>query len=142
MEVWQQHSNEKNAALGKPAALEHYLNNQRTNAYATGCEEVGKAMKVPVVNIWEAMTEQKGWESMLSDGLHLNASGNEFLFKKLSRVIAGSYPHLLPAALPLDAPLWAQIDENDLEASFKGGTKLTTVTTESTSGGSSSSTPG
>ena len=51
------------------------------------------------------------WLELLSDGLHLSSSGNALLAAVLLDTIATSAPHVSPAALPLDFPLWQNIEQ-------------------------------
>ena len=76
---------------------------------------------MPVVDSWSALHSkaQGNLEGLFWDGLHLSARGNTLLYEALMGVIQSSLPGLAPDALPLDAPLWRDIDPKNYESSFR-----------------------
>ena len=70
---------ERNRARAKPVLLDR--TNDNTKKYADAVVQVGTRLSVPVVDLFHlALPNPK---SILSDGLHLNAPGNELLYKIL-----------------------------------------------------------
>jgi len=53
------------------------------------------------------------WPAALSDGLHLSRSGGEVICAGLLAHIAEHHPSAHPDALPLDAPLWRDMNPAD-----------------------------
>lgn len=53
-----------------------------TAEYAEAVRQVGKALKVPVVDLFHEVLAVPGWQTqvMLPDGLHLNPAGQQLLF--------------------------------------------------------------
>ncbi|KAJ1724929.1 isoamyl acetate-hydrolyzing esterase [Coemansia erecta] len=80
-----------------------------TRGYAEAVVRVARARNVLCVDLWRATEERvaeapDGYASVLADGLHLNAAGNDLLFALLRAAIARRLPHLDPAAMPLELP--------------------------------------
>ncbi|WZN65066.1 GDSL esterase/lipase [Chloropicon roscoffensis] len=94
---------------------------EQSRAYAAACKEVAAEKGLPVVDSWSALHSkaQGDLEGLFWDGLHLSARGNTLLFEALMGVILGKLPGLAPDALPLDAPLWRDIDPKNYESSFR-----------------------
>eukprot|EP00899_Mesostigma_viride_P008208 jgi/Mesvir1/17389/Mv08688-RA.1 len=93
--------------------------NPVTGTYADACREVAAQLGCPVVDLWTAMQAQPDWPFFLSDGLHLTERGNAFVFQQLVEAIKGADAARLPAALPYDFPLNADIDHEDSAAFFR-----------------------
>jgi len=94
---------------------------EQSQRYAAACKEVAAEKGLPVVDSWSALHSkaQGDLEGLFWDGLHLSARGNTLLFEALMGVIQSSLPGLAPDALPLDAPLWRDIDPKNYESSFR-----------------------
>ncbi|EQC40972.1 hypothetical protein SDRG_02034 [Saprolegnia diclina VS20] len=73
--------------------------NARAGAYASLCMEVAGRLHFPVVDLWTLLQGKQ--KEVLSDGLHLNVLGNEFVHNQIMAAIASSYPELTPSALPV-----------------------------------------
>jgi lysophospholipase L1-like esterase len=70
---------ERNRARGKPVLLDR--TNENTEKYANAVIELGTITRIPVVDFFHlALPNPK---AVLSDGLHLNAPGNDLLFKSM-----------------------------------------------------------
>jgi lysophospholipase L1-like esterase len=86
-----------------------------------------EGLDVECLDIWTAFMRKCGWQagcgsmigaadveqdpvaglpSLLSDGLHFNAGGNEMLFEELMGLIKREWPELMPDALPFVLPVW------------------------------------
>ena len=91
-----------------------------SEAYAQASLEVASASGAIGIDLWTAFTSKEGWERFLSDGLHMAPEGNALIFDELMRSIASKAPDVAPdgAGMPLDAPLWDEIDPDDPEADF------------------------
>ncbi|PPQ99930.1 hypothetical protein CVT24_009565 [Panaeolus cyanescens] len=88
-----------------------------TREYAEAVKRVGRETGVATVDIWSEIWEAAGEdEASLSqffpDGLHLNASGYEILYKALIKTIGDVYPEVHPDNLGFVFPPWADIDWN------------------------------
>lgn len=95
--------------------------NDNTAKYAEACRAVAAKLGVPVVDPFTTMQAARPdgtWTEFLSDGLHLSASGQEFLFTELMAVIADKLPHLQREALPKLFPEWDAVDPADSKASI------------------------
>eukprot|EP00588_Corethron_pennatum_P020935 CAMPEP_0194327738 /NCGR_PEP_ID=MMETSP0171-20130528/42265_1 /TAXON_ID=218684 /ORGANISM="Corethron pennatum, Strain L29A3" /LENGTH=287 /DNA_ID=CAMNT_0039087779 /DNA_START=105 /DNA_END=964 /DNA_ORIENTATION=+ len=65
--------------------------------YSKACGEVASEMKLPFFDVWKEMQEaspEPKWHEYLSDGLHLSRSGNEFVGKRLEKIIAEKVPEI------------------------------------------------
>ncbi|XP_051124990.1 GDSL esterase/lipase At5g45920 [Andrographis paniculata] len=86
--------------------------NEAAGIYAKQCLAVAAECGVAAINLWEKMQESPGWEkAFLSDGLHLTAKGNEFVFEKVVEQLREE--QVSPQTLPVDLPLFPDIDRND-----------------------------
>jgi len=98
-----------------------------TKKYADACVEVGREMKVPVLDLWSVLMTRAGWKQgdsalpgskaepknavlaeMLSDGLHFNPEGYRVLFQALMNTIETNWPKDSPQAIPYRFPLWTE----------------------------------
>ncbi|OJD11817.1 hypothetical protein AJ78_07485 [Emergomyces pasteurianus Ep9510] len=96
----------------------------QTKLYADACRQVGKALNVPVADIWTAFMTAAGWspgmplagsrdepvneklQALLSDGLHFNPAGYKVMYDEVTRAIWTYYPHLAPENVPVHFPPW------------------------------------
>ncbi|PGH29672.1 hypothetical protein GX50_07582 [[Emmonsia] crescens] len=96
----------------------------QTKLYADACRKVGKALNVPVADVWTAFMTAAGWsagqplagsrdgpvneklEALLSDGLHFNPAGYKIMYDEVMRAIRTHYPHLAPEDVPIHFPPW------------------------------------
>ncbi|OAX78346.1 hypothetical protein ACJ72_07349, partial [Emergomyces africanus] len=96
----------------------------QTKLYADACREVGKALNVPVADVWTAFMTAAGWspdmplagsrdvpvneklQALLSDGLHFNPAGYKVMYHEVTRAIRTYYPHLSPENVPIHFPPW------------------------------------
>lgn len=85
--------------------------NKPTKDYAKVCIDVAVETGTLAVDLYTSMMNQKHWEEMLRDGLHLSMLGSEFLFELLKPSIAR-----LTSDLPLQLPYWADVDNNNPHA--------------------------
>ncbi|CAH8874327.1 unnamed protein product [Trichobilharzia szidati] len=83
--------------------------------YAIACEEVSKLNQVNHINLFEAMINQKDWESFLSDGLHFSRKGSEFLANILQAFFADKL-----SGLKWWFPDWKTINPITPEMSING----------------------
>mmetsp|Transcript_24252 Transcript_24252/g.36377 ORF Transcript_24252/g.36377 Transcript_24252/m.36377 type:complete len:264 (-) Transcript_24252:56-847(-) len=83
----------KESASGK---LERTL--ELSKQYASACESVGKEVKLPVINLWKSMMEEKDIKPFFWDGLHLTAKGNEFVYNMIIKTIAKEFPDIAVTA--------------------------------------------
>jgi len=73
--------------------------------YANCVKEVARELGLPFLDLWTTMQftpsgESRDWEDFLSDGLHLSASGNEFLGDSLIAMIDRLLPDLSVTPCP------------------------------------------
>ncbi len=81
---------------------------ENARLYAAVCDEVGKEMGIPVVNLCELMTKVDGWTKFLnSDGLHLSEAGQKFVLEK---VIENIPKGARSEDIPVDFPFGRDID--------------------------------
>ncbi|EQC38191.1 hypothetical protein SDRG_04620 [Saprolegnia diclina VS20] len=86
-------------------------NNATAGKYAAACVRAAAALGVVAIDLWTTMQSER--ESYLSDGLHLNAKGNRFVYAALTATIAAQLPALQPTAIPLFYPEWTALVEKD-----------------------------
>ncbi|KAF9939613.1 hypothetical protein BGZ67_009193 [Mortierella alpina] len=92
--------------------------NSVTKEYAQACVEVGKALNIPVVDLWSEihcqvegtceLHESDQLQDYFMDGLHLKRMGNEVLYKSVMDAVARHYPHLHPTCWPSVFPGYAE----------------------------------
>ncbi|GAY34690.1 hypothetical protein CUMW_012770, partial [Citrus unshiu] len=115
--------------IDEEARLKHpYVENptglpERTNeaagAYAKACIEVAGECGLPVVDLWTKMQQLADWKTAyLSDGLHLNETGNRVVFEEV--VMKLKTEGLSLENLPVDLPMISEIDPNDPLKAFEG----------------------
>lgn len=67
-------------------------------------------LQLPCLNLHQAMQLEPDWQtSLLCDGLHLSALGNQFVFEAVRAQLAASFPDVHPTKLPLHLPAWDQL---------------------------------
>ncbi|KAJ8616441.1 hypothetical protein MRB53_035813 [Persea americana] len=92
--------------------------NEFAGSYAKACISVAGECGIPVVDLWSKMQQFPGWEkAFLSDGLHLTPSGNRIVFEEV--VAALTKEGISVDTLPVDLPLFSQIDSSDPQKSFR-----------------------
>ncbi|KAJ2661512.1 isoamyl acetate-hydrolyzing esterase [Coemansia sp. RSA 1200] len=82
-------------------------NSQTTHLYADAVRAIAREQQVPCVDLWPAM--EKTPEDFLWDGLHLNARGNDILFKLVMQTVRDSFPELDPESIPFVVPHHEQL---------------------------------
>ncbi|KAG5304213.1 GDSL Lipase/Acylhydrolase [Histoplasma capsulatum G186AR] len=108
----------------EPASVAVMRKASQTKKYADACRQVGKALNVPVADIWTAFMTAAGWvegqplpgsrdvpankklQALLSDGLHFNPAGYQVMYDEVTRAIRTHYPHLTPGNVPIHFPPW------------------------------------
>jgi lysophospholipase L1-like esterase len=90
--------------------------NQRTGSYAEAVRELGREMRLSVVDTYIGMAGlQEGREgedmrgSYLSDGLHLNTKGNQRMLELVVNTIGSDLPAWMPENLPNDVFPWSAL---------------------------------
>ncbi|KAH9748970.1 GDSL esterase/lipase [Citrus sinensis] len=93
--------------------------NEAAGAYAKACIEVAGECGLPVVDLWTKMQQLADWKTAyLSDGLHLNETGNRVVFEEV--VMKLKTEGLSLENLPVDLPMISEIDPNDPLKAFEG----------------------
>lgn len=81
---------------------------RRLQHYAAVVEEISRRTNCVFLDLYQEMASHEGgFNSLLSDGLHLNEEGNRVVFKALQRRIQEKYPHI--TELTMDQPDWKQL---------------------------------
>ncbi|PVU96011.1 hypothetical protein BB559_002529 [Furculomyces boomerangus] len=99
-----------------------------TKKYVDATLEIGKALGVPVVNVFDGIkkeikiskskllseksttdTRWLGYNEFFLDGLHLNSKGNDILAKLLFESIDKNFPELQPKKMELFIPSAAEV---------------------------------
>jgi lysophospholipase L1-like esterase len=108
------------------AAFKESETSDRTNArareYGNKVKQVAAAHDCHVVDSWEVLsgsTNESEFGKYLSDGLHLNESGNRLVYQAFMELLQEKYPHLAPmedgegkwgkAGIPLEEKLWQEL---------------------------------
>ncbi|KAF3946100.1 hypothetical protein CMV_027596 [Castanea mollissima] len=107
---------DENGRLRNPYSENPVTQPERTNeaagAYAKACIAVAEECGIPVLDLWTKMQQFPDWENAyLRDGLHLTPSGNRLVFEEL--VVKLRDEGLSPENLPVDLPLFTEIDVDD-----------------------------
>ncbi|XP_065180169.1 isoamyl acetate-hydrolyzing esterase 1 homolog [Sycon ciliatum] len=90
----------------KSLGREMNLSNDNTRLYSEALSKLAAEIGVArFVELHSAVQRVDDWQNLLSDGLHLSPSGNEFVAEKIAQALVG----VLPAAQPA-YPLWDAID--------------------------------
>ena len=99
-----------------------------TAQYAAAVRALADEWHIPCLDMWP-LTAPSNWQRLFSDGLHLSPAGNRVLYDELMRLVRDSYGELdvrvvgeeaeeEAVRLDLDAPLFHDIDYNDIAGSF------------------------
>ena len=81
----------------KDASRQGDRDNTVTGQYANAAKSVAAELGCGAVDLWASMQEarpESGWHAFLSDGLHLTAAGNQFVFEKLVETIDATHADL------------------------------------------------
>ena len=81
--------------------------NERAKLFAEASVRAANRAKVPVIDLWTGMQlamPNGAWKKALTDGLHLDAAGNDYLFRSLVALLDAN-PALHVDAIAPDAPL-------------------------------------
>ena len=115
--AWKQHCDDKYGDVSKESTRRNSL----AQAYGEAVKEVaGMDMNCAVVDTWELLegeTPERG--QYLSDGLHLNETGNRKVYQGIMATITKHYPKLLPmqdgdgkhgaSGIPVEEKLWSEL---------------------------------
>ncbi|PIA57936.1 hypothetical protein AQUCO_00500096v1 [Aquilegia coerulea] len=94
--------------------------NEAAGAYANECIAVAAECGVSVVDLWSRMQQFPNWKiSFLRDGLHLTANGNKIVFEEVVEKLKKEGLSL--ETLPVDLPLFSDIDPHDPLKAFRNG---------------------
>ncbi|KAJ2712016.1 isoamyl acetate-hydrolyzing esterase [Coemansia spiralis] len=112
-------------ATGRRTELDR--DNAGAKAYAEAVCETASQLQVPCVDLWTAMeaaiaakqaqgalSDLGGYDEFLWDGLHLNANGNDLLYRLVIGAIKANYPDMGLDTMPFVVPdfrLFADTDE-------------------------------
>ncbi|KAJ4703608.1 GDSL esterase/lipase family [Melia azedarach] len=92
--------------------------NEAAGAYAKACTEVSRELGLPVIDLWTKMQQLPDWKkAYLSDGLHLNQTGNRVVFEEV--VMKLNEKGLSLEKLPVDLPLISEIEPNNPLKAFE-----------------------
>ena len=113
--------------------LERTLDN--TAMYAQACRSVAEDMKLPCLNLFDAMQQESNWQRFFYDGLHFSPDGHIFVAEALLQVIADQLPEWKVeadtltgqwansgskcAGLPSGGPYHDEIDHKDPQKAFE-----------------------
>ncbi|KAH3900258.1 related to Isoamyl acetate-hydrolyzing esterase [Saccharomycodes ludwigii] len=117
-----------NAELWDPSKKEevdsgYVRTNENFAKYAQACEEVGRELDVPVINLntefikYAKENLNDDWTPMLCDGLHFSGHGYKCLYDVLLECIKNNYSEYHPDNLKYKLPNWRSIkdDASNLE---------------------------
>ncbi|KAL1918713.1 uncharacterized protein VTP21DRAFT_2735 [Calcarisporiella thermophila] len=99
-----------------------------TQKYAQECILVARELGVPAVDIFDILSKRAnnhvdGLGAFLWDGLHLSSLGNDVVYEAVYKCIRLHCPELSPENLPLQLPLWTDIDVEHPELLVKYKTR-------------------
>uniref|UniRef100_A0A7S4M5V7 SGNH hydrolase-type esterase domain-containing protein n=1 Tax=Odontella aurita TaxID=265563 RepID=A0A7S4M5V7_9STRA len=94
--------------------------NEASRAYGEALKSVGTELGCSILDTYSLLEGDKpGFEKHLTDGLHLNGSGNEVIYDGLMNMIRANYPDLAPmeydddrpgaTGIPMDGKLWQEL---------------------------------
>ncbi|KAJ2720794.1 isoamyl acetate-hydrolyzing esterase [Coemansia sp. Benny D115] len=97
--------------------------NAVTRQYAEAAVSLADELGLPVVDMWTAIEERvrgstmpfEGYEEYTSDGLHLNAKGNDLLASLLIDTVEKQFPELEALKVPFVLPYHADIAGKTLD---------------------------
>lgn len=87
--------------------------NKVTQIYANACGEIAKEEDILFCDMFKAFENTSA--EYFSDGLHFSLKGNQMFFHTISAVLEREWKI---ASFPIDAPLWTDLDPEDLETSY------------------------
>ncbi|KAJ2557813.1 isoamyl acetate-hydrolyzing esterase [Coemansia sp. RSA 1933] len=93
-----------------------------TRQYAEAVRQVAREHQLPCVDLWPAMEPNP--DDYLWDGLHLNANGNDLLFKLLMQTVSDNYPELNPDSMPFIVPHHEQLYKLSDDAAIEQSLRL------------------
>mmetsp|Transcript_10604 Transcript_10604/g.17286 ORF Transcript_10604/g.17286 Transcript_10604/m.17286 type:complete len:275 (-) Transcript_10604:166-990(-) len=109
--IWEPKLKSMNIMKSKKPELDR--TNERTLEYVQVCKALGKQYQIPVVDAWTALggaTNNRA--DFLSDGLHLNNSGNKRLFEAVRSTLTKALGNKwVPEYMPMHMPEWAAMGE-------------------------------
>ena len=98
-----------------------------TEKYAAAVRSLARDWHIPCLDMWP-LTAESEWQRMFSDGLHLSDAGNRVVYDEVMRLVREEYGELEVRGtgeeedevgrLDWDAPIYWQIDYQDIEGSF------------------------
>lgn len=92
--------------------------NDSSGTYAKACLAVASERSIPAIDLWTKMQQLPGWQkACLSDGLHLTKDGNKIVFDEVVEKLKEQGVSL--ETLPLDLPVYSEIDPNDSLKAFE-----------------------
>ena len=89
--------------------------NVLTEQYCEAGRAVAAAKGALFVDTFHAMLAHDDWRTFLNDGLHLSPRGNRKLFTLLLEALRDG-AHVADESLPLDFPLWRDLNDLDMTA--------------------------
>lgn len=115
-EAWNERARKKGYSEGS-------RDDELAKRYAMACEQVveeeAKAFtSIALCNLWEEFHQDQDWKALLSDGLHLSAEGNRRVFESIKAKICARFPDFHPDEITLDAPVYSELDQNNLEQTW------------------------
>ncbi len=96
---------------------------ESSKKYAEACRQVSAAKGAAFVDTWSAIYGGGHLSECFMDGLHLSSKGNDIVLEALAKTIAESSELAGPEDVPMDAPIWQDIDQQDIEGSIAAYTK-------------------
>jgi lysophospholipase L1-like esterase len=94
----------------KPLPESGSRSNDAAREYGERVKLVGKNHNCHVLDVFELLGGNgNDYGQYLSDGLHLNGSGNTKLYEGLMELIQRELPHLAPEEIPMEEKLWTDL---------------------------------
>ena len=103
---------------GEQATGELERTDESAREYAAACLQAAQELDVPVVSLWSEMERHPNWKALLSDGVHFNPQGNQYIANCVIRAMESHYPEL---AVTPDLSLTAQLGDRIQGKSFTRG---------------------
>eukprot|EP01080_Neovahlkampfia_damariscottae_P002040 gene2040-1547_t len=88
---------------------EKYRKVDTLQKYMEMVKKISEEEKVFFLNFWETVQMQFKWEDFLEDGLHLEDSGNEFLYLEMKTFLDINIPELHPDNLEYPFKHWKEV---------------------------------
>lgn len=95
-EIWNRYGKDVVVVLITPPPITESERDKSVEEYAKVCVEVANEVGVSALDLRSAFLSQADWQSMFSDGVHFNDSGDQFLATILIKHINDNFPHLAP----------------------------------------------